>query len=154
MMAAALLAATGPGLAGDAAPISVERIRGYLIYEDTGKLSADIGGRTDQIVANDENGTSMQLLVDVVVAGPKSYLIEGDQPFLRVWAIDASLEDPGRTLAELTWPMSFVGHTGTVIRTLVVDHNCAPVDIVARIDTADGTPGPETTHRFDLMCGD
>lgn len=150
LLGLALLAiAAGPSAA---AGLDVDRVRGYLIYEDTGNLSKDVVGRQDQVVANDENGTSTQLLVDVVVAGPADTLAEG--AMLLVW-VRRPFDEPGTpAMVDTGWPLNYIGHTGQVVRSLVIDHDCNPVELHARVDDGQGNQGNEFIKTFNLTCGD
>lgn len=147
------------GLTGAAAPalaaedLAVDRIRGYLVYEDTGDLSKNVARRTDQIVANDENGSSIQMLVDIVVDGPKNELIEGNT-YLYVWVTGANYQTGDRPKIDQGWPISYVGLTGEVVRSIVVDHDCEGFEVRARLDDGERQIGRELVKRFDLTCGD
>jgi|GEM_PF-3152019 len=134
-----------------AEPVRFDRFRAYLIFEDTGNLSKNVAGRTDQILANTEEGSSVQILIDIVAAGGENQVYE-DGPLLLTWA--TSPYDPhGPFLVDKGWAISYVGLTGEVTRTIVVDHDCEPFTLHARVDRGDAI-GEEFSKEFNIWCGD
>ena len=148
----ALAALAMTGAVAAAQPVAIDRINGYLVYEDTGKMSRNVAGETNQILANGENGSSVQMIVDIVMSGPKNDLV-AENTFLYVWATNHLSEQADMTLVDRGWPIVFVGNTGEVVRTVVIDHDCNGFEVHARVDRGD-TIGQEVVKRFDLTCGD
>lgn len=148
LLGASLAVPISNAMAGDA---RFDRLRAYLIYEDSGKLSKNIARRTDQIVANDENGTSTQMLVDLVVKGDKNSL-QDPAPMLLVWVTDP-LDAQRPAFVDRGWPLNFIGLTGEIVRSVVVDHDCGPVTIHTRLDRGK-TLGREVTKQINITCGD
>lgn len=138
--------------AGDASQLKVDRLRAYLIYEDTGDLSKNLAKSEDTIIANDEKGTSVQMLVDVVVTGPADQIFESN-PTLIVVAT-SSLAQPGdRAMVDTGFPISFISSKGQLSRTIVVDHGCNGFDLEAYIMDGDKRVS-EIKKSFPLTCGD
>ena len=123
----------------------------YLIWEGNGKLSKNIARRTDQVIANGEEGSSTQVLVDLVVAGGKNTVYE-DSPLLLVWVTDP-LDSSRPAFVDKGWSISYVGLTGETVRSIIVDHDCNPVTLHARIDAGD-VIGREVTKELNITCGD
>lgn len=132
-------------------PLQFDRFRAYLIYEDNGKLSKNVAARRDQIVANDENGSSAQILVDIVATGSKNALYENGE-FLIVWVTDP-FDEHGPAKVDKGWPISYVGLTGEVVRSIIIDHDCGPVLLHARVST-DSKTGKEWYQKLNITCGD
>lgn len=131
-------------------PLTVERINGYLVYEETGTMSKNVARSAERIEANTQAGFSVQMIVDVVVSGPKNELVEGS-PLLFVWVVGADAQPGDPAMVDVGWPINYIGATGEIVRTIVVDHDCNGFEVHARVD---GMPGSERMHRFDLACGD
>lgn len=152
IMVATLFFSLAGANAADLSTPSVDRFRAYLIYEDSGELSKNMAKRDDQIVANDEKGTSVQMLVDVVMAGKKGQLYENN-PFLYVVVREAMAETGAPPMLDTGFPLTFVGQTGELVRTLVVNHNCSGFDIEAYIMDGDRRTS-ELKKTFSITCGD
>jgi hypothetical protein len=148
MVLGAMALAVLPTVALADAP-KLEKFRAYLIYEDTGKLSKSLAGGDDQIVANDEHGTSVQMVVDVVMSGKPDKLYENN-PILHV-VVHGS--DPGTApIVDAEFPLTFMAKK-TLVRTVVVDHNCNGVTIDAYM--MDGKKKTsEIKKSFSITCGD
>lgn len=146
---AAFLALTA---AAGAADLKITAINDYLVWEDTGKLSKNLADVTDQIVANGEDGSSVQMIVDVVVAGEPNSLHE-ETPVLVVTASRPEGYSDEPALVEKRFPISFVGPTGRVYRSVVVDHDCNPFVLRAFLETG-GRKGRAVTRDVGLTCGD
>ncbi|MDO6965728.1 hypothetical protein [Rhizobium alvei] len=146
---AALAILAVPALAADVPPPKVDRFRAYLIYEDTGELSKNLAKVDDQIVANDDKGTSVQMIVDVVLSGKPNQLYESN-PVLRVSA-RSDLDDIG-TLVEKDYPLVFFAKD-ELVRTVVVDHACNGFTIDAAIIDG-GNKVSELSKTFSITCGD
>jgi len=144
----ALALALLPGAALADAP-KLEKFRAYLIYEDSGDLSKGLAGGDDQIVANDEHGTSIQMIVDVVMSGKPDTLYENN-PILHV-VVHGS--DPGTPpIVNAEFPLTFMAKK-TLVRTVVIDHNCNGVTIDAYM--MDGKKKiSEIKKSFSITCGD
>ena len=141
-----------PIVAVAAEPPAVDRFRAYLIYEDSGELSKNRAKDVDQIIANDDKGTSVQMLVDVVMTAKANSLHESN-PFLYV-VVHSTLEEPSaKPLVDIGFPLTFVGNTGELVRTLVVDHNCNGFDIEAYVMDGDKRTS-EIRKSFSITCGD
>jgi hypothetical protein len=123
-------------LAADATAPTIDRIRGFLIYEDTGDLSKNLAKTEDQIVANDEKGTSIQMLVDVVLSGKPNSLYENN-PRLHVVA-RSNLDGPDApALVDKVFYLTFIAAKGELVRTVVVDHGCNGFDLEAYVMDGD-----------------
>lgn len=133
--------------------LDVDRYRGYLIYEDDGSLSKNVARRTDQIIANDENGSSVQMLLDIVVSGPKSSVIDSGA-FLYVWVEAAGAQTGDRAMIDKGWPIGYVGLKSEVVRSIVVDHDCDGFTVNARLDPDENTVGKTYSKQFNITCGD
>jgi hypothetical protein len=132
--------------------IKVDRVRGFLIYEDTGKLSKNLATQSDQIIANDKNGTSIQMLVDIVLSGPADQTFE-NAPMLHVIARGA-LDDAGTPpIIDRSYPINYVATGGELVRSLVVDHNCNGFDLEASI-TLGNKVISDLKKTFSITCGD
>lgn len=139
-------------LAADATTPSIDRIRGFLIYEDTGDLSKNLAKSDDQIVANDEKGTSIQMLIDVVLTAKPDSLYENN-PMLHVVA-RSNLDGPDApALTDKVFPLTYVGSKGELVRTVVVDHGCNGFDLEAFIMDGDKRTS-EFKKSFSITCGD
>jgi hypothetical protein len=138
-----------PASAGDLAPPKVDRFRAFLIYEDSGDLSKNLARSEDQIVANDDKGTSVQMLVDVVLTGKPDQLYESN-PVLHVTA-RSDLDEIG-VLVDKEFPLTFFAKD-ELVRTIVVDHGCNGFALAAEIiDGGKRVSGLEKT--FSITCGD
>lgn len=152
ILVASCVLALSPAAAAELATPSVDRFRAYLIYEDSGELSKNMAKREDQIVANDEKGTSVQMLVDVVMAGKAGQLYENN-PFLYVVVREMMAETGAPPMIDTGFPLTFVGQTGELVRTLVVNHNCNGFEIEAYIMDGDKRTS-ELKKTFSITCGD
>lgn len=144
------MSALAPALAFAEAP-KVDRFRAFLIYEDTGDRSKNLAKTEDQIIANDEKGTSVQMLVDVVLSGKENQAYE-NAPVLHVIA-RSSIAEPGeKPLVDTEFPISFMVKKN-VTRTVVVDHGCNGFDIEAYM--MDGKKKTSDIKKsFSITCGD
>lgn len=130
----------------------IDRIQAFLIYEDTGKLSKDISGSTDQIVANDENGTSIQMLVNVVLKSKPDQLFENN-PVLHVKATSALMSEGGPAPVTAQFYVSYIASGGELFRSVVVDHGCNGFDLEAWVEEG-GKRTSEFKKSFSVTCGD
>lgn len=127
----------------------VDRVRAFLIYEDTGDLSKNLAKTEDQIIANDEKGTSIQMLLDVVLTSKPDQPFENN-PMLHVVA-RSNLDQA--VLTDKTFPLNYVGSKGELVRTVVVDHGCNGFDLDAYV--MDGkNKTSEFKKSFSITCGD
>lgn len=133
--------------------LKLDRVRGYLIYEDDGSLSKNVARRTDQIVANDENGSSTQMLLDIVVSGPKNSVVDTGA-FLYVWVTADSSQVGDRAMVDKGWSISYIGLKSEVVRSVVIDHECEGITLNTRMDIDQNTLGKTLEKRFDITCGD
>lgn len=133
--------------------LKLDRLRGYLIYEDDGSLSNNVARRTDQIVANDKNGSSTQMLLDIVVSGPKNSVID-TCAFLYIWMTANGSQVGDRAMVDKGWPISYVGLKSEVVRSVIIDHECEGFTVNTRVDIDQNTLGKTLEKRFDITCGD
>ncbi len=152
LTAATLIGVCATSVVNAAEPVRFDRFRAYLIYEDSGKLSKNIAKRTDQIVANDENGSSVQVLVDIVASGGKNQVYDNNT-LLLTWVTDPFAEMGTPSKVDMGWPITYVGLNGEVTRSIIVDHDCGPFTLHARVDVGDSF-GKEYVKEFNLTCGD
>jgi hypothetical protein len=147
-----MFATMQPASANDPKPPTVDRFRAYLIYEDTGELSKNKAKVADQIVANDEKGTSVQMLMDVVLTGPANTTYETPLYLIVVaHALGDKTGDPA--MIDTGYPITFIGATGEAVRTLVVEHECEGYEIEAYVMAGDKRVS-ELKQRFNITCGD
>jgi hypothetical protein len=140
-----------PALAFADAP-KIEKLRAFLIYEDSGDMSKNVAAKADSgdtIVANDDKGQSIQMRVDIVMSGKANQLYENN-PVLHV-VVHGS--DPGALpVVNTEFPLTFMAKD-KLFRTVVIDHNCNGVDIDAYM--MDGkTKTSELKKSFSITCGD
>lgn len=133
--------------------LDVDRVRGYLIYEDDGSLSKNFARRKDQIVANDENGSSVQMLMDIVVSGPENTVIDSGA-YLYVWVVAADAQQGDRAMIDKGWPINYVGLKSETVRSIIIDHDCEGFTVNARVDLDQNTVGETFQKRFNMICGD
>jgi len=149
------LALAGVALCGAAraaeAP-AIEALRAYLIYEDNGRMSDDVTGMADQIIAQDrKNGQSVQIRVDVILRGTPNEIYES-APVLHVEA-RSSLDDPtGSPSVYEEFPISFFA-TDTLVRSVIVNHECNGFDIEAWVMDG-GIRVSNLKQSFSITCGD
>lgn len=137
-----------PGTALADSPV-IEKINAYLIYEDSGKVSKNIADAPDQIVAQDENGQSVQMIIDVVLSGKAGAMYENN-PVLHV-VTKPSLDEAAKPVSE-EFPIAFMAKD-KLFRTVIVNHNCNGFDIEAYVtDGAKRTS--ELKKSFSITCGD
>lgn len=144
----AVAAALLPGMALADAP-KIEKINAYLIYEDSGKVGKNIAGEPDQIVAQDENGQSVQMIIDVVLSGKAGGLYE-DNPILHV--VTKPLLDEAAKPVNEEFPIVFFAKD-KLFRTVLVNHNCNGFDIEAYVMDG-GKRTSEFKKSFSITCGD
>ncbi|PLX35820.1 MAG: hypothetical protein C0606_17125 [Hyphomicrobiales bacterium] len=148
----AILAALATGSAASALePVKFDRARAYLIWEDTGNLSKNIARKKEQIIANGEEGSSTQVLIDLVVSGEKN-TVYPNPPMLIVYVTNP-YEEHGPMMVDKGWSISYVGLKGESVRSIIVDHDCNPFVLHARVDNGE-TIGKEYEKTFNLTCGD
>jgi len=149
-MTAALIASHGLA-AGPGGP-KVDHFNGYLINEDDGKMSKNVATQSDQIEANNQNGTGTQIIVDIFVKGAKNQLYENN-PFLYVVVSKmlANVGDP--PMLDTGFPINFIGNKGQTVRTVVIEHNCEGFTIEAYTMIGDKRVS-ELTKTFNITCGD
>lgn len=139
-------------VAADATTPTIDRIRGFLIYEDTGDLSKNLAKTEDQIVANDEKGTSIQMLIDVVLTGKPDTLYENN-PQLHVVA-RSNMDGPDApALVDKVFYLTYIAAKGELVRTVVVDHGCNGFDLEAYVMDGDKRTS-EFKKSFSITCGD
>jgi len=137
-----------PSIALADAPV-IEKINAYLIYEDSGKVSKNIADAPDQIVAQDENGQSVQMIVDVVLSGKAGGMYENN-PILHV-TTKPSLDEAAKPVVE-EFPIAFMAKE-KLFRTIVVNHNCNGFDLEAYVTDGDKRVS-ELKKSFSITCGD
>jgi len=147
---AALMPQTVP--AQTAKSPDIDRIQAFLIYEDTGKLSKDVSGRTEQIIANDENGTSIQMLVNVVLKSKPDQLYE-NSPVLHIKATPALMSEGGPEPVAAQFHISYIASGGELVRSVVVDHGCNGFELEAWVEEG-GKRTSEFRKSFSVTCGD
>jgi len=139
-----------PALAHADAP-KLKEFRAYLIYEDSGDLSKNLAKTEDQIVANDDKGTSVQMVVDIVMTGKANQLYENN-PILHVVARSTLDDASAKPLVDTEFPLTFMAKD-KLVRTVVVDHACNGFDIDAYM--MDGKKKvSEIRKSFSITCGD
>lgn len=137
-----------PGTALADSP-KIEKINAYLIYEDSGKVSKNVADAPDQIVAQDGNGQSVQMIIDVVLSGKAGGMYENN-PVLHVLT-RPSLDEAAKPVDE-EFPIAFMAKD-KLFRTVIVNHNCNGFDIEAYVtDGAKRTS--ELKKSFSITCGD
>jgi hypothetical protein len=149
-----LLIGTAMSFAADYVAPKIDRLRGYLIWEESGELSKNVATEESQIVAVDrEKGSSVQMLVDVVMTGTPDTYPTGEQPFLYVIVrnLGAQMGDP--PMIDTGFPLSYVGRTGELVRSILVDHNCDGFELEAYVATG-SERSSEIRKTFSLTCGD
>lgn len=132
--------------------LNVDRYRAYLIYEDEGNLSENVASGKGQIIARDENGSSIQILLDIVVSGPENTIIDSGA-FLYVWvtAVDAQTGD--RAMIDKGWPINYVGQKSETVRSIIIEHGCEGFIVNARVDIDENNVGETHTKQFNITCG-
>ena len=130
----------------------IEKLRAFLIYEDTGDMSKNVAAKADSgdtIIANGDKGQSIQMRVDIVMGGKANQLYENN-PVLHV-VVHSS--DPGTApIVNAEFPLAFMAKD-KLFRTVVVDHNCNGVNIDAyMMDGKNKTS--ELKKSFSITCGD
>lgn len=148
LVLSAIAAVLLPGIALADSP-KIETIKAYLIYEDSGKVSKNIADAADQIVAQDENGQSVQLLIDIVLSGKAGGLYENN-PILHVMT-KPSLDEAAKPVVE-EFPIVFMAKD-KLFRTVLVNHNCNGFDLEAYVMDGDKRVS-ELTKSFSITCGD
>jgi hypothetical protein len=137
-----------PGIAFADAP-GIAKINAYLIYEDSGKVGKNIADTPDQIVAQDENGASVQMLIDIVLSGKAGGLYENN-PILHV-VTKPSLDEAAKPVSEEFY-ISFMAKD-KLFRTVLVNHNCNGFDLEAYVTDGDKRVS-EFKKSFSITCGD
>jgi hypothetical protein len=150
----AFLAAFAPltVLAQAAETPDIDRIQAFLIYEDTGKLSKDLSGVVDQIIANDENGTSIQMLVNVVLKSKPNQLYENG-PVLHVRVTPATISEVSPVPVPAEYYITYIAAGGELVRSVIVDHNCDGFELEAFIEVG-GKRTSAFKKSFSVTCGD
>ncbi len=132
--------------------IKAERFRAFLIWEESGELSKNVIADTPRIEANTQKGMSSQIMVDIVVSGPKNTQTKG-QYILYTWA--NVLGEPAGTpsILDKGFPVTYIGAKGETTRTVIIEHDCRPFVLSARVDRGN-TTGRVLEKRFQIFCGD
>jgi len=151
VIASVISLAVLPSIALADAP-KIEKLRAFLIYEDSGDTSKNMAAKADSgdtIVASDDKGQSIQMRVDIVMSGKANQLYENN-PVLHV-VVHGS--DPGTPpIVNAEFPLTFMAKD-KLFRTMVVDHNCNGVNIDAYM--MDGKKKTsELKKSFSITCGD
>jgi hypothetical protein len=120
-----------------------------VIYEDSGKVGKNIADAPDQIVAQDENGASVQMLIDIVLSGKAGGLYENN-PILHV-VTKPSLDEAAKPVSEEFY-ISFMAKD-KLFRTVLVNHNCNGFDLEAFVTDGDKRVS-EFKKSFSITCGD
>lgn len=140
-----------PSVAFADAP-KIEKLRAFLIYEDSGDMSKNVAAKADSgdtIVANGDKGQSIQMRVDIVMSGKANQLYENN-PVLHVVVHGSDSGTPPIVNAE--FPLAFMAKD-KLFRTVVIDHNCNGVNIDAYM--MDGNKKTsEIKKSFSITCGD
>ena len=150
---AALALLSQPVLAASPKPPTIDRVRAYLIWEDTGELSKNLAKTSDQIVANSDKGTSAQMLMDVVLTAKGDSLYSGKQPFLYVYVtpMGAAVGDP--PMLDTGFPISYIAKGGELTRSVIVEHGCNGFSFSARVMVEDKIIS-EYEKDYSITCGD
>lgn len=139
--------------AADAETPVIDRVQALLIYEDTGKLSKDVSGDADHIVATDrKNGSSIQMLVNVVLKSEPDRLYENN-PVLHVRATSVLSSDGSPKTVEDQFHITYVAETGQLVRSIVVDHGCEGFALEAYVTAGDKRTS-EFRKSYSVFCGD
>jgi hypothetical protein len=122
---------------------SINGFRVYLLWGDTGQMSADVSRKP--IVATDRKfGSSLQARVDVFLDGPKGQIVDST---LKVMVKTVRFKD-GETLNEtFNLPLGWF-ETKRMYRSVIVTHDCNDFEVEATVGRS---------HRkmeFTLTCGD
>lgn len=142
-----------PAAAQDAAPPVIDRIQVLLLYEDTGKLSEDLANAADDtIIANSEAGSGIQVLVNVALKAKANNYYE-NSPTLHVRATPSVLFDGGPKVIEDQFFLSFIGSTGEIFRSVLVNHGCNDFTIEAWVMDG-GKRTSEVRKSYAVLCGD
>ncbi len=135
----------GASVAG-AAEVSLGKPHVFLIFEDSGGLSNELATVEGPVLAMTDKGRSLQMVVDVIVDGEPDALFF-DPPRVEVTARG----DRGDVLFQKTWPIGSIGDYGTTMRSFIVDHDCRPVTVEARL-TAGGADAGRWEKRVAISC--
>lgn len=143
-----LLALAGPGPA-EAADLTFAKPHAFLLWEDAGGFSDDVSGAEGPIQAVTDKGRSVQMVIDLMLDGEANIVFEV-APVLRVVVRPAAGDRP--PLVDKAWAIQGVGDFGTVMRSIIVDHDCAGFVVEASIEEA-GQIAERYEKRFDVVCG-
>ncbi|WP_181707426.1 hypothetical protein [Chthonobacter rhizosphaerae] len=119
-----------------------------LLFEDSGGVSDDVAKADRPVAANGPDGRSVQLVVDVIVEGEPNAEFQ-DPPTLYA---TARTRPEGAVLFEKAWPIRSIGNFGTAMRSFIVDHGCAGLEVTARIEEA-GQVIDTWSKTVDITCG-
>ena len=144
----ALATILSPSLALAEAP-AIEKIRSYLIFEDSGDVTEDITDLPEQIVANDEHGQSVQMSIDIVLRGKAGQLYENN-PVLHV-VTRPSLPEAAEAINQ-SFPIAFMAKEN-LYRSVIVNHNCNGFEFEAYVTDGDRRVS-EFRKNFSITCGD
>lgn len=147
-MALVTVLAAAPALAQTE---KVDRVRAFLIWEESGELSKNVVGTAPRIEANGPKGMSTQIIIDIIVSGPKNTVPKG-QVMLYTWANND--QDKGaRAMVDVGWPVTYFSAKGETVRSIIVDHQCQAFTLSARVDRG-STTGRVLQTKFPIFCGD
>jgi hypothetical protein len=112
----------------------------YLIWADSGAMSADLAPQKSQIVATDRKlGGSLQARFDTVIEAPSGVY---DDVMLTI-----RVTSDGKAIIDQKFPVGFIDRPGRLIRAVIVNHECQPFEV----ETILG--GTRRTVKYDLTCG-
>ena len=136
----------GPAVAARAADLTFAKPHVVLLWEDAGGYSPDVSGLDGPIPARTDKGRSVQMVVDLMLDGEADHVFSV-APVLSVRATGPT----GAVLFERDWPIDSVGEFGSVMRSFIVDHGCAPVTVAAELSAA-GAVADRFEQRFPIDC--
>lgn len=152
-LCAALILLAGTAMAESPKPPTIDRLRAYLIWEDSGELSKNLAKSTEQIVANTEKGTSAQMLVDVVLTAKGDSLYADKQPMLYIYVLPMGAQVGDPAMIDTGFPISYIAKGGELTRSVIVEHGCNGFSFSARVMVEDKIIS-QLDKDYSITCGD
>lgn len=139
--------------AQQAKPPVIDRIQVFQIFDDDGKLSKDLANAADDtIIANGPTGSGIQVLIKVVLKGKPNQVYDSG-PTVHIKATPSVMFEGGPKVVEGEFVLSYVGVTGEVYRSVLLDHGCNDFKIEAYV-TDGGKRTSEFSKSYFVLCGD
>lgn len=129
----------------------IDRVRAFLIWEESGDLSKNVVGSTPRIEANGPKGMSSQIIVDIIVSGPKNTMPKGQ--LILYASADRDQDKGARPMVDVGWPITYFSAKGERVRSLIVDHMCQPFTLSVRVGRGNAM-GRIMETKFPIFCGD